>query len=57
MAGAIRSGHIPNQPPLGFKRISKKLVPDPLTKDIIIRIFDLYLEGKSYQTIANIYNE
>ncbi len=32
-------------------------MPDPLTKNIIIRIFDLYLEGKSYQTIANIYNE
>ena len=57
MAGAIRSGHIPNGCPLGFKRINKKLVPDPLTKDIIIRIFDLYLEGKSYQTIANIYND
>ena len=56
MAVAIRSGHIPNQPPLGFKRVNKKLIPDPLTKDIIIRIFDLYLEGKSYQTIANIYN-
>ncbi|MCI8347066.1 MAG: hypothetical protein HFJ12_03850 [Bacilli bacterium] len=48
---------MPNQPPLGFKRVNKKLFPDPLTKDIIIRIFDLYLEGKSYQTIANIYNE
>jgi site-specific DNA recombinase len=57
MAGAIKEGHIPNQPPLGFKRIDKKLVPDPLTKDIIVRIYDLYLEGKSYQTIANIYNE
>ena len=57
MAGAIKEGHISNQPPLGFKRIDKKLVPDPLTKDIIVRIYDLYLEGKSYQTIANIYNE
>ena len=27
------------------------------TKDIIIRIFNLYLQGKSYQTIANILNE
>ena len=42
MAGAIRSGHIPNQPPLGFKRVNKKLIPDPLTKDIIIRIIELY---------------
>ena len=57
MVGAIKAGHIPNMTPLGFKRDNKKLVPDPLTKDIIIRIFDLYLEGKSYQTIANIYNK
>ena len=57
MVGAIKAGHIPNKCPLGFKRNNKKLVPDPLTKDIVIRVFDLYLEGKSYQTIANIYNE
>ena len=54
LAGAIKDGHIPNQTPLGFKRDNKKLVPDPLTKDIVIRIYDLYLEGKSYQKISNI---
>ena len=57
MAGAIKNGHIPNRTGLGFKRGNKKLVPDPLTKDIIVRIFDLYLEGKSHQAIANIYNK
>lgn len=57
MVGAIKSGHIPNRTPLGFKRIDKKLVPDPLTKDVIVRVFDLYLEGKSHQTISNIYNK
>ena len=57
MAGAIKNGHIPNRNGLGFKRENKKLVPDPLTKDIIVRIFDLYLEGKSHQAIANIYNK
>ena len=57
MVGAIKQGHIPSPTPLGFKRDNKKLVPDPLTKDIIIRIYDLYLEGKSYQTIANIFNK
>ena len=57
MAGAIKNGHIPNRTGLGFKRKNKKLVPDPLTKDIIVRIFDLYLEGKSHQAIANIYNK
>ena len=55
MAGGIKN--IPNRTGLGFKRENKKLVPDPLTKDIIVRIFDLYLEGKSHQAIANIYNK
>lgn len=57
MVGAIKAGHITNQPPLRFKRENKKLIPDSLTKDIIVRIYDLYLERKSYQSIANIYNE
>lgn len=54
---AIKSGHIYNSSPLGFKRVDKKLVSNPLTKDVIVSVFDLYLEGKSYQTIANIYNK
>ena len=57
MVGAIQAGHIPNHTPLGFKRDNKKLIPDPMTKDIVIRMYDLYLEGKSYQAIANIYNK
>lgn len=57
LAGAIKEGHIPGPTPLGFKRENKKLVPDPLTKGIILRIFQLYFEGNSYQRIANIYNE
>ena len=38
-------------------RDNKKLVPNPLTKDIVVRVFDLYLEGKSHQRIANIFNK
>ena len=56
MAGAIKSGHISNRTCLGFKWVNKKLVPDSNTKDIVVRVFDLYLEGKSHQAIANIYN-
>ena len=55
MVGAIKAGHIPNRTPIGFKRIDKKLVPDELTKNI--GMYDLYLEGKSYQSIANICNK
>ena len=57
MAGAIKKGHIPAVCPIGYKRVDKKLVPDPLTKDIVIRIFNLYFEGNSYSTIANVFNK
>lgn len=57
LSGAIKEGHIPARAPLGYKHIDKKLIPDPLTKDIIIRIYDLYFEGKSYYNIATIFNE
>lgn len=58
LTGAIKSGHIPGTCALGYKRdTSKKMVIDETTKDIVIRIFNLYLQGKSYQTIANILNE
>ncbi len=57
LAGAIKEGHIPHKAPFGYKRVGKILVPDESTKDDIIRIFNLYHEGNSYQTISNIYNK
>lgn len=57
LAGAIKEGHIPARAPLGYKHIDKKLVPDSLTKDIVVRIYNLYFEGKSYYNIATIFNE
>lgn len=57
LAGAIKEGHIPARAPLGYKHIDKKLIPDTLTKDIVIRIYNLYFEGKSYYNIATIFNE
>ena len=56
--GAIKSGHLPGTIPLGYKKDgNKKTVLDITTKDIVIRIFNMYLEGKSYQQIANIFNK
>lgn len=56
--GAIKSGHLPGTIPLGYKKDgNKKTVIDETTKDVIIRIFNMYLEGKSYQQIANILKE
>lgn len=57
LEGAIKNGHIPHKAPLGYMHYEKKLIPDPKTKDIVIRIFNLYLEGKSYQSITNILNK
>ncbi len=57
MAGAIKSGHIPHRAPLGYKHENKKLVIDYATKDIVIRIFDLYYNGFSYKRISNLFNE
>jgi len=56
--GAIKSGHLPGTIPLGYKKDgNKKTVIDETTKDIVIRIYNMYLEGKSYQQIANIFNQ
>ena len=57
LAGAIKNGHIPHVAPLGYKREDKKLVIDYSTKDIVIRIFDLYYNGLSYKKISNVLNE
>jgi len=57
LSGAIKNGHIPSRAPLGYKHENKKLVIDPLTKDIVIRIYDLYYKGNSYQTISNLFNK
>ena len=57
LAGAIKQGHIPHIAPLGYKHNDKKLVIDYSTKDIVVRIFDLYYNGYSYQKISNIFNE
>ena len=57
LAGAIKQGHIPSKAPLGYKHENKKLVIDYATKDIVIRIFDLYYNGNSYKTISNTFNK
>ena len=56
LAGAIKNGHIPHQAPLGYKREDKKLVIDYSTKDVVVRIFDMYYNGLSYKKISNILN-
>ena len=57
LAGAIKVGHIPHQAPLGYKHEDKKLIIDYATKDVAIRIFNMYHDGLSYKKISNILNE
>ena len=56
LAGAIKVGHIPHMAPLGYKHEDKKLVIDYATKDVAIRIFNMYHDGLSYKKISNILN-
>ena len=57
MVGAIKSGHLPGVKPLGYKNDStRRTIIDPATAPIIKRVFDLYLQGKTYLQIANIFN-
>ena len=56
--GAIKSGHLPGQVALGFKKDgNRKTIIDPATAPIVKRIFDLYLQGKTFLQISNIFNE
>ena len=57
LAGAIKVGHIPHMAPLGYKHENKKLVIDYSTKDVVIRIFNMYHDGLSYKKISNVLNE
>lgn len=56
--GAIKSGHIPGQRPFGYKSADdKKMIIDNATRPYVEKIFDMYLEGKSFQQIANYFKE
>ena len=47
--GAIKSGHIHGKCPFGYYRdTNKTLKINNSTKNLVIRIFEMYLEGKSF---------
>ena len=44
--GDIKSGHIPGKCPFGYYRDTDKILKiNNSTKDLVIRIFEMYLEG------------
>ena len=56
--GAIKSGHIPGQRPFGYKSADdKRMIIDNATRPYVEKIFDMYLEGKSFQQIANYFKK
>lgn len=58
LSGAIKAGHLPGTCPIGYYRDKdKRIRVDDSTKDIVKRIFNMYLEGKSYYQIACILDE
>lgn len=58
LSGAIKAGHLPGTCPIGYYRDKdKKIRIDDSTKDIIKRIFNMYLKEKSYYQIACILDE
>ena len=57
LAGAIKVGHIPHHAPLGYKHEDKKLVIDYSSKDVVVRIFNMYHDGLSYKKISNILSD
>ena len=58
MNGAIKAGHLPGKCPLGYYRDKDKVVKiDPITSEVVKRIFKMYLEGKSYYRISEIFND
>lgn len=58
LAGAIKQGHIPGQRPFGYKSADDKtMIIDNATRPYVEKIFDMYLEWKSFQQIANYFKE
>ena len=57
--GAIKDGHLPGKPPLGYmkKEKSKKLYINEMEADVVRRIFRMYLDGSSVCFICKKFTE
>ena len=58
LVGAAKKGHFSGRPPLGYKKIAndKSLYIDDIQADVIKRIFQLYIDGKSVNSICKLFN-
>ena len=59
LTGALKKGHLPGKPPLGYmkKEKSKKLYINEMEADIVRRIFRMYLDGSSVCFICKKFTE
>ncbi len=58
LVGAIKSGHVPGIKPFGYMNSEdKRMIIDPVAAPVVKRVFEMYLEGKSFQTICNTFVE
>lgn len=58
LVGAIKSGHVPGIKPVGYMNSEyKRMTIDPVAAPVVKRVFEMYLEGKSFQTICNTFVE
>ncbi|MGN1380572.1 MAG: recombinase family protein [Bacilli bacterium] len=57
MHGAIKESHIPGVTPIGYKRVNKKLEIDPITSEVVKRIYDMYTFGYSHFNISETFNK
>lgn len=57
LIGAAKNGHFVGRAPIGYNKVDKKLVIDDLSSEVIKKIFDLYVKGKSVHSIVKILNE
>lgn len=55
--GAIKAGHIPGVTPVGYDRENKQLKINPISSEIVKKIFDMYSHGKSHFNIQKVLND
>lgn len=57
LIGAAKKGHFGGVPPIGYDKINKLLVVNELEAEVVRRVFNLYDQGYSLQSIIKMFNK
>lgn len=57
LRGAVKKGHFSGREPFGYKREKKKIVIDDFESEVVKKIFDLYVKGRSANSITKLLND